>query len=272
MFCKDEDECENKDRCDPNAKCVNTPGSYRCECNEPYVGKGSRMGKCYLNGGWDKWQHKQCSQTCGGGSSEKTRDCLVPMEYRTIDTCQGKDSMTDNKCNHHPCEDLCELSKCECSYVKQFVNGAAPNEDLEYFQSIKGFKFHHATSMLTKFSRIASTDLCKDNSLDGSIEDIKKKLADDMGSIRNALHEYSKAKSEMRIYINCNENPDIRETLFKTYKTITTHMFMTKFVLSDLEVERKSIYKRAALCDSRDDMSFGDMMKMLGNRDPNEKP
>lgn len=91
-----------------------------------------------------------------------------------------------------------------------------------------------------------------DNSHDGSIEKIKKELDDDMGSIRNALEKYSKAKSEMRIYINCNENPDIRETLFKTYKTIITHMFMTKFVLSDLEVERKSIYKRAALCDSRD--------------------
>jgi len=110
--------------------------------------------------------------------------------------------------------------------------------------------------------------LCKDDSRVGSIEDIKKQLDDDMGSVRNALKEYSKAKREMRSYINCNENADIRETLFKTYKKIAADMFMTKFVLDDLEVERKIIYKRFESCYSDDDMSFGEMMGMLNKYKP----
>jgi len=202
----------------------------------------------------------------------KSRPCLVPTPYLTNDTCQGDPTEEDLRCNHFPCKDLCILEKCECSSVRQFVNGAAPNENLEFFKDIKGFKFHHATAMLTKFGRMATQDLCKVDKTFGSMEEIKKQLDDDMGSVRSALKEYSIAKREMRVYINCNENPDIRETLFKTYKKIATHMFMTKFVLSDLEVERKTIYKRMALCNSDDNYSFGDMMSMLGNRDPNGSP
>jgi len=132
-YCKDQNECEQKDRCDSNAKCVNTPGSYRCDCMESYSGEGSKVGKCYLNGGSSEWKYGQCSQTCGGGSSVKTRDCLVPMGYRTNDTCQGDDTMEDHACNRHPCKDLCTRYKCECSHIRQFVNGAAPKENLEHF-------------------------------------------------------------------------------------------------------------------------------------------
>lgn len=263
-MCKDIDECENKNLCDPNAKCVNTPGSYRCECNVPYAGEGSRLGKCYLDGGWGEWKYEICSVTCGSGTTVKSRDCFAPIEYRTDDLCQGVSVVENLKCNQFPCKDLCDEVKCECGFVRQFVDGDEPKEDLLFFHSIKGFKFHHATAMLTKFNKIASHDICQDSSLD-KVEVIKKKLEDDMKSVKNALKEYIKAKSEMRSYINCNENPNIRENLFKTYKKLTSHMFMTKFVMNDLEFERKKIYKQIALCINEEAMSFGEMMNMVSS-------
>lgn len=37
----DEDECSAEDHnCNPNADCVNTPGSYRCTCKEGFNGDG----------------------------------------------------------------------------------------------------------------------------------------------------------------------------------------------------------------------------------------
>ena len=40
--CRDVDECESGTaQCDPNAACINEPGSFRCECNPGYEGEGS---------------------------------------------------------------------------------------------------------------------------------------------------------------------------------------------------------------------------------------
>ena len=37
----DIDECETDgDECDPNASCMNTPGSFTCVCNQAYSGDG----------------------------------------------------------------------------------------------------------------------------------------------------------------------------------------------------------------------------------------
>ena len=37
----DIDECDAKDvRCDPNANCINKPGSFKCICKEGFKGDG----------------------------------------------------------------------------------------------------------------------------------------------------------------------------------------------------------------------------------------
>ena len=38
-------ECFNKSSCAKHAKCINVPGSYKCECNSGYFGDGK-----YCNG------------------------------------------------------------------------------------------------------------------------------------------------------------------------------------------------------------------------------
>jgi len=39
--CQNEDECANEmHECDPNAKCTDTVGSYKCECKEGFTGDG----------------------------------------------------------------------------------------------------------------------------------------------------------------------------------------------------------------------------------------
>lgn len=38
----DENECELTNRCDRDAECINTPGSYQCKCNTGYAGDGHK--------------------------------------------------------------------------------------------------------------------------------------------------------------------------------------------------------------------------------------
>lgn len=41
LLLTDQDECSAEDHnCNPNADCVNTPGSYRCTCKEGFNGDG----------------------------------------------------------------------------------------------------------------------------------------------------------------------------------------------------------------------------------------
>ena len=41
----DKDECKSGEySCDPNARCVNTPGNYTCQCQSPY--RADSDGKC----------------------------------------------------------------------------------------------------------------------------------------------------------------------------------------------------------------------------------
>lgn len=66
--CGDVDECETgASDCDPNARCINNPGSYECVCSDGFTGNGftcKDVNECLINnGGCD--ENAQCINTIG---------------------------------------------------------------------------------------------------------------------------------------------------------------------------------------------------------------
>lgn len=68
MGCYDVDECDlGTYNCDPNAHCINNPGSYECVCLDGFTGNGLNcrdINECLVNnGGCD--ENAQCINTVG---------------------------------------------------------------------------------------------------------------------------------------------------------------------------------------------------------------
>jgi len=278
-ICIDINECE-KDVCDKNAKCINTPGSYRCVCKDKYVGMGTKEQGCYLNGGWGEWKHEQCSKSCGGGMTSKYRECLVRgvghnngtgnrTSYNAMQgVCEGDAAVHNIHCNLFDCDNLCMKTKCKCGMVKQFTKGNEPQLDLKYFDYIERFDFNAMSGIVAKISEMSKKDLCKDNQ-PAFENDIKKILNREMENVKEMLRRLKRAKTEMRNYINCNENPEVRETMFATYKELATNSFMTSFIENDLLVEAKIINKKLSMCRSDKHVMFGDLMDLLNGSNLN---
>ncbi len=54
-----------------------------------------------VDGTWDQWaEWGPCTETCGGGTRERTRDCIGP--YNGGQSCQGLNVDTEN-CNTQEC-------------------------------------------------------------------------------------------------------------------------------------------------------------------------
>jgi len=277
-ICKDINECKmDKNLCDKNAKCINTPGSYRCMCKDKYVGMGTKQLGCYLNGGWGEWKHEECSRSCGGGVTSKYRECLVRgvgnhttggnrtggNDNIMKGLCMGEAEIHNINCNGFDCENLCLKTKCQCEMVRQFSKGNEPNSNLQFFDYIKRFDFVEMSHVVQKISEIAQMDLCKERKF-GSSDDIRKMIEHEKKNIKDTMMKLKRASMEMRNYINCNENPEVRENMFATYKVIANHMFMTSFIHNDLEIEQTIIHKKLGSC--KTDVMFGDLMDLMIGR------
>lgn len=56
-----------------------------------------------MNGGFASWSNwTECSQSCGGGMTSRTRACINPMPMYGGKTCPGKPVET-KECNVQPC-------------------------------------------------------------------------------------------------------------------------------------------------------------------------
>ncbi|XP_033642351.1 A disintegrin and metalloproteinase with thrombospondin motifs adt-1-like [Asterias rubens] len=140
VACKDVDECQlGTRRCLPNSTCVNTPGSYRCDCPMGYHGDGisgcqdtdecvtsialcddnavcvNTLGsyRCICHEGfigdgfdclaiseWTSWSlWSSCLGSCGRSSRMRYRDCSHP-ESGMI--CEGP-SVDTEPCESKPC-------------------------------------------------------------------------------------------------------------------------------------------------------------------------
>jgi hypothetical protein len=86
------------------------------ECNNPlpaYGGKdceGSNIdqeacneGPCPINGGWSEWTDwTACTELCGGGTRNRTRECNNPLPAYEGKVCEGS-NIDQEACNEDPC-------------------------------------------------------------------------------------------------------------------------------------------------------------------------
>ena len=98
--CIDEDECSTSNKCDMNAKCENSVGSFTCSCNSGFYGSGELCspGRCI---------DASCpiNQKC----KSRTSTCHCPENF----------SLVDGNCTDI---DECFLESHSCPYLSTCVN------------------------------------------------------------------------------------------------------------------------------------------------------
>ena len=124
--CEDVDECEQQSHlCHAHATCINTSGSYNCQCVEGYTGTGrecqnvdecsdSNLNRCGNNA--------ECVDTVGSyhckcniGYENKAVD--IGMDCRDVNECTKADQIL--KCN----SDLAKCINTEGSYDCKCIHG-----------------------------------------------------------------------------------------------------------------------------------------------------
>lgn len=122
--CVDIDECEARNSCrDPNSNCVNTVGSFVCECRSGYkVATNEQqcvdVDECHLG-------QNVCDHYCQNLNG--TYHCLCPRGFR-LDTKDNKTCIDIDECteNSKPCSHNCRNAKgsfrCECPRGFRLVN------------------------------------------------------------------------------------------------------------------------------------------------------
>ncbi|KAJ7393558.1 Nidogen-2 [Desmophyllum pertusum] len=138
--CVDIDECVDTSKCPTNSVCINSDGSYECECNDGYRksddgstcvdactcgenGKCLEEGGCECNPGYIENGDGECvdkdeceeGDVCEAGeeceNQQGSYTCKCKSGYaKTGDKCVEKDQC-DSKCKRH---EICHQGKCKC--------------------------------------------------------------------------------------------------------------------------------------------------------------
>jgi len=81
-MCSDINECETGDfECDDNAECINTEGSYECNCNNGYEGDGKNcfdVNECD-KGRVVKWAENQIVLVAKSQLRKVAKNCEFPI-------------------------------------------------------------------------------------------------------------------------------------------------------------------------------------------------
>lgn len=95
-YCKQE-PCENGASCN-----ITEDGKYTCLCTNGF--KGIRCEMQIVNGGWSLWgQFSECSVTCNGGTTFRTRTCNNPTPDPEGITCNTSEATEILPCNKQHC-------------------------------------------------------------------------------------------------------------------------------------------------------------------------
>ncbi|KAK6969839.1 mucin-like protein [Biomphalaria glabrata] len=131
--CEDINECENNP-CDPNAKCINSIGSYYCQCNNGFRLNESNKDICTDINECNENSHN-CIQVCINTKGSFYCDCQSGFELRdgfnctlVFDACSSF-NLTDRKCDYG-CRSVNNTPECFCKTGYSLTSDGLHCEDI----------------------------------------------------------------------------------------------------------------------------------------------
>ena len=144
-YCVDVDECNSTNSCDENAKCLNTDGSYKCGCKDGYYGNGESCfpGRC---------PEANCptNQKC---VSPTAIDCECKKGFRldAFSDCLDIDECVETKCyDQAECLNTIGSYICKPQSSTTAASTLAPTELTTKVVTVKTTVFTTQTSLTTK--------------------------------------------------------------------------------------------------------------------------
>ncbi|KAI8738014.1 mucin protein, partial [Biomphalaria glabrata] len=131
--CEDINECENNP-CDPNAQCINSIGSYYCQCNNGFRLNESNKDICTDINECNENSHN-CIQVCINTKGSFYCDCQSGFELRdgfnctlVFDACSSF-NLTDRKCDYG-CRSVNNMPECFCQTGYSLTSDGLHCEDI----------------------------------------------------------------------------------------------------------------------------------------------
>lgn len=191
--CKDIDECADRGKCGADARCVNKPGGFECECRAPaYKRQGDRCecadgyerndkGLCLANNGTKCTDNFDCkSNACEGGTC-CGQACTDPASCESVDgaTCEdGKTCKYPKKKDGESCDDgkactrngTCKAGACEPSTESTDCDDENPCTD-DSCAEPEGCKNQNNAGTCDDGNKCTSEDKCSAGACQGSAID-----------------------------------------------------------------------------------------------------
>ncbi|XP_071505772.1 uncharacterized protein [Diadema antillarum] len=118
------DLCTNT-TCQNGGSCTMLNRTTSCECSDVF--KGPYCEVAIIHGNWSEWSHwSPCSESCGGGTRNRTRECTNPPPNEHGVPCEGHD-LEEEACNTQECPACLTLKAPENGTLQCETDGEAYN-------------------------------------------------------------------------------------------------------------------------------------------------
>ena len=144
--CPDIDECQNSSICQGN--CINTPGSYKCDCNEGLYNVNETfcddINECVSSNG-------NCTHNCTNNIGSYECSCVTGYKKQGFSGCKDIDECVsaNGNCTHN-CTNNIGSYECSCvtGYKKQGFSGC---KDIDECVSANGNCTHNCTNNIGSY-------------------------------------------------------------------------------------------------------------------------